>query len=72
VAEQPNFGGAITVHSSVKAGTPVIAVRPNAVSPEPSAGAAAVEAVAFTASDAAKARFGDRAGGGGQGARGRT
>jgi electron transfer flavoprotein alpha subunit len=55
VAEQPNFGGSITVHSTVKAGTPVIAVRPNAVSPEPSAGAAAVEAVAFTASGAAKA-----------------
>jgi electron transfer flavoprotein alpha subunit len=55
VAEQPNFGGSITVHSTVRAGTPVIAVRPNAVSPEPSAGAAAVEAVAFTASGAAKA-----------------
>ena len=55
VAEQPNFGGAITVHSSVRAGTPVIAVRPNAVTPEASAGAAAVEAVTFTASDAAKA-----------------
>jgi len=54
VAEQPNFGGSITVHSTVRAGTPVIAVRPNAVSPEPSPGAAAVEAVAFTASDAAK------------------
>jgi len=55
VAEQPNFGGAITVHSTVRAGTPVIAVRPNAISPEPSPGAAVVEAVAFTASDAAKA-----------------
>jgi electron transfer flavoprotein alpha subunit len=55
VAEQPNFGGAITVHSVVRAGTPVIAVRPNAVSPEASAGAAAVEAVSFAASDAAKA-----------------
>jgi electron transfer flavoprotein alpha subunit len=55
VAEQPNFGGSITVHSTVKAGTPVIAVRPNAISPEPSAGAAVVEPVAFTASDAAKA-----------------
>jgi electron transfer flavoprotein alpha subunit len=54
-AEQPNFGGAITVHSSVKTGTPVIAVRPNAVTPEPSPGAATVEAVSFTASDAAKA-----------------
>ncbi len=54
-AEQPNFGGSITVHSTVRAGTPVIAVRPNAITPEPSAGTAAVEAVAFTASDAAKA-----------------
>jgi len=54
VAEQPNFGGAITVHSVVRGGTPIIAVRPNAVSPEASAGAAAVEAVSFTASDAAK------------------
>jgi electron transfer flavoprotein alpha subunit len=55
VAEQPNFGGAITVHSVVKAGTPIIAVRPNAVSPEAVAGAAAVEQVSFTASDAARA-----------------
>jgi electron transfer flavoprotein alpha subunit len=54
VAEQPNFGGAITVHSVVRAGTPIIAVRPNAISPEASAGAAAVEAVSFTASDVAK------------------
>ncbi len=55
IAEQPNFGGAITVHSTVKAGTPVIAVRPNAITAEPAAGAAAVEAVPFTASEAAKA-----------------
>jgi electron transfer flavoprotein alpha subunit len=55
LAEQPNFGGAVTVHSTVRTGTPIIAVRPNAVSPEPSAGAATVEQVAFTASDAAKA-----------------
>jgi electron transfer flavoprotein alpha subunit len=54
VAEQPNFGGSITVRSTVRSGTPVIAVRPNAITPEASAGAAAVEAVAFTASDAAK------------------
>ena len=54
VAEQPNFGGSITVRSTVRSGTPIIAVRPNAITPEPSAGAAAVEAVAFTASDAAK------------------
>jgi electron transfer flavoprotein alpha subunit len=54
VAEQPNFGGAVTVHSTVRRGTPVIALRPNSVAAEPSPGAAAVEAVAFTASDAAK------------------
>ena len=54
LAEQPNFGGAITVHSRVTKGTPVIAVRPNAVSAEPSPGAAQLVAVAFAASDAAK------------------
>jgi len=54
LAEQPNFGGAITVHSTVKKGTPIIAVRPNSVAAEPSPAAGAVEAVAFTASDAAK------------------
>jgi electron transfer flavoprotein alpha subunit len=54
VAEQPNFGGAITVHSRVVKGTPVIAVRPNAVSAEPAPGAAELVPVAFTASDAAK------------------
>ena len=43
------------MHSTVRAGTPIIAVRPNAIAPEASPGAAAVEAVAFTASDAAKA-----------------
>jgi electron transfer flavoprotein alpha subunit len=55
VAEQPNFGGAITVHSVVRSGTPIIAVRPNAISPEPAAGAAAVEKVSFAASSAARA-----------------
>ena len=55
VAEQPNFGGAITVHSVVRAGTPIVAVRPNAVSPEPAVGAAVVEPVSFAASAAAKA-----------------
>ena len=55
VAEQPNFGGAITVHSAVRTGTPIIAVRPNAISAEPSAGAATLEPVAFAASNAAKA-----------------
>jgi electron transfer flavoprotein alpha subunit len=55
VAEQPNFGGAITVHSTVRAGTPIIAVRPNAIAAEPSQGTAHIEPVAFAASDAAKA-----------------
>src|SRR5580692_5002295 len=51
VAEQPNFGGAITVHSKVTKGTPVIAVRPNAVSAEPSPGAAQLVPVTFAASE---------------------
>ena len=55
VAEQPNFGGAITVHSRVVKGTPVIAVRPNAVTAEPAAGAAEVTPVTVALSDAAKA-----------------
>jgi len=55
VAEQPNFGGSITVHSVVRRGTPIIAVRPNAISAEASPGAGAVEAVSFAASDAARA-----------------
>lgn len=55
VAEQPNFGGAITVHSTVRTGTPIIALRPNAVSPEPFSGAAEVEAISFAISDGAKA-----------------
>jgi len=53
--EQPNFGGAITVHSVVRTGTPIIAVRPSAIAAEASAGAATVETVEFAASDAAKA-----------------
>ena len=54
VAEQPNFGGAVTVHSRVTRGTPVIAVRPNAVSAVPAAGAAELVAVEFAASDEAR------------------
>jgi electron transfer flavoprotein alpha subunit len=62
VAGQPNFGGAITVHSRVTKGTPVIAVRPNAVTAEPSPAAAELVAVEFAASDAAKtAKVTDRA-----------
>jgi electron transfer flavoprotein alpha subunit len=52
--EQLIFGGAITVQSRVRTGTPIIAVRPNAVSPEPAAGAATLEPVSVPVSDAAK------------------
>jgi len=54
IGEQPVFGGAITVQSRVRTGTPIIAVRPNAVTPEPSPGPAGVEPVSLTVSDAAK------------------
>src|SRR4029077_16878170 len=42
VAEQSNFGGGTIVHSRVKRGTPIVAMRPNAVAPEPEAGAAEI------------------------------
>ena len=54
VAEQSIFGGAITVQSKVRTGTPIIAVRPNAVSPEPASGPAAIEPVSVEVSAAAK------------------
>jgi electron transfer flavoprotein alpha subunit len=54
VAEQSIFGGAITVQSRVRAGTPIIALRPNAVTPEPAQGAAEIEPVSVELSGAAK------------------
>jgi electron transfer flavoprotein alpha subunit len=54
VAEQPNFGGAITVHSRVRKGVPIIAARPNSVAAEPSSGAAELVPVSISLSDAAK------------------
>jgi electron transfer flavoprotein alpha subunit len=54
VGEQSIFGGAITVQSKVRTGTPIIAVRPNAVSPEPAPAAAEIEPVSAEISDAAK------------------
>ena len=54
IGEQSIFGGAITVQSRVRAGTPIVAVRPNAVTPEPASGAAELEPVSFSVSDAAK------------------
>jgi electron transfer flavoprotein alpha subunit len=53
VAEQSIFGGAIIVKSKVTRGTPIVAVRPNAVSPEASPGAAALEPVTVELSDSA-------------------
>jgi electron transfer flavoprotein alpha subunit len=53
-AEQLIFGGAINVRSRVRSGTPIIAVRPNAISPEPAAGDAVIEPVSIAVSDAAK------------------
>jgi electron transfer flavoprotein alpha subunit len=47
VAEQSIFGGATIVHSRVRRGTPIVAIRPNAVAPEPSPGAAEISAVSL-------------------------
>jgi electron transfer flavoprotein alpha subunit len=62
VATHANFGGSVTVHATVRKGTPIITLRPGAVSAEPAAGPAETEAVSFAASDAAKlATVSDRA-----------
>ena len=45
VAEQSIFGGSTVVHSRVRTGTPIVAVRPNSVTPEPVAEPAAAELV---------------------------
>jgi len=55
VAEQSIFGGAIVVQSRVRSGTPIIAVRPNAITPETAPAAAEIEQVSVQISDAAKA-----------------
>jgi len=47
VAEQSIFGGATIVHSRVRRGTPIVAMRPNAVAPEPETGAAEVSPVSL-------------------------
>jgi electron transfer flavoprotein alpha subunit len=54
IAEQLIFGGAINVTAKVRTGTPIIAVRPNAISPEVASGAATIEPVSVTVSDKAK------------------
>ena len=55
VTTQSVFAGNYTVQAKVTQGTPIITVKPNAATPEESAGAAAVEQFAATISDAAKA-----------------
>jgi len=47
VAEQYIFCGLIVVHSRVRAGTPVIAVRPNSVTPQAAPEPAAAELIAL-------------------------
>jgi electron transfer flavoprotein alpha subunit len=55
VAEQSIFGGSIVVTSRVKTGTPIIAVRPNSVTPQAQPGAAELVALDLQLSDAGKA-----------------
>jgi electron transfer flavoprotein alpha subunit len=47
VAEQSIFGGATIVHSRVRRGTPIVAVRPNAVALEATPGAAELSPVSL-------------------------
>ncbi len=54
VAEQSIFGGAITVQSTVRTGTPIVAVRPNSVAAEPAPAAAQIEPAGVELSDAAR------------------
>jgi electron transfer flavoprotein alpha subunit len=53
-AGQTIFAGGTLVTSKVRTGTPILAIRPNAITAEPAAGAAARETVEVTVSDAAK------------------
>jgi electron transfer flavoprotein alpha subunit len=55
VSDQSIFGGAISVHSRVRTGTPVIAVRPNSTPPEAAPADADLQPVSVTLPDAAKA-----------------
>ncbi len=59
VAEQSIFGGATIVHSRIKRGTPIVAMRPNAVAPEPAPGQAELAAVTLTG-EATGAKITDR------------
>jgi electron transfer flavoprotein alpha subunit len=54
VTTQSVFAGSYTVTASVTQGTPIIAVKPNAATPEQAEGAGTVETFAATVSDAAR------------------
>jgi len=54
VAEQSIFGGSSVVHTAVTAGTPIIALRPNATPPVPEAAAAERVDVSVELSESAK------------------
>lgn len=54
VATQSVFAGSYLVESEVRRGTPIIAVRPNAIAPEPAPVQSVVKAVDVTFSDAAR------------------
>jgi electron transfer flavoprotein alpha subunit len=55
VAEQQIFGGAIIVQSKARVTAPIIAVRPNVITPEAAPGVAEIEQVEVAISDAARA-----------------
>jgi electron transfer flavoprotein alpha subunit len=55
VAAHANFGGAITVHARATRGTPILAVRPNAITARPAPGPAGIVPVTVALSGAAKA-----------------
>jgi electron transfer flavoprotein alpha subunit len=54
VAEQSIFGGSSVVHSAVTAGTPIVAMRPNATAPTQAAAAAERVDVSVELTDSAK------------------
>ena len=54
-ATQSIFGGAVVVRSRVKAGTPIITVRPNSVTASPAPAEASARSVDVTLDDAGKA-----------------
>lgn len=55
VAEQPVFGGAVVVQSTVASGTPIITVRANSTPPAEASGAGTLEQVTATFTDSDKA-----------------